>query len=75
MQFVATNAIKIRFNQFLESQNYYYPFQCVFSLNFLTNNALMSLAESIQAQLDNEHLVAGVFIDLKKFLTLLAVTY
>ena len=35
----------------------------------------MSIAESIQAQLDNEHLVAGVFIDLKKFLTLLVVTY
>ena len=35
----------------------------------------MSIAESIQTQLDNEHLVAGVFIDLKKLLKLLVVTH
>ena len=58
----------VRFNQFLESQNCYYPFQCGFRLSFSSNNALMSIVESIRAQLDKGHLVTGVFIDLKKAL-------
>lgn len=37
---------------FLESQNYYYHFQFGFSLNFSTNNVLMSIVENIQSHLD-----------------------
>ena len=37
-----------------------------FRLNCSTNNALFSIIENIQTQLDNGESVAGVFVDLKK---------
>ena len=58
--------IHLRLNLFLETRNCYYPFQFGFRLNFSTNNALMSIAENIQTQLDDGKYSAGVFVDLKK---------
>ena len=37
-----------------------------FRLNLSTNNALLSIIENIQTDLDNGNFSAGVFIDLKK---------
>ena len=67
--------IHLRLNLFLETRNCYYPFQFGFRLNFSTNNALMSIAENIQTQLDDGKYSAGVFFDLKKPLTPLTITY
>ena len=58
--------IHLRLNLFLETRNCYYPFQFGFRLNFSTNNALMSIVENIQTQLDDGKYSAGVFVDLKK---------
>ena len=58
--------IHLRLGLFLETRNCYYLFQFGFRLNFSTNNALMSIAENIQTQLDDGKYSAGVFIDLKK---------
>ena len=51
---------------FLETQNCFYPAQFGFRLNVSTNNALMSITENIQTQLDEGKYCAGVFVDLKK---------
>ena len=58
--------IHLRLGLFLETHNCYYLFQFGFRLNFSTNNALNSIAENIQTQLDDGKYSAGVFIDLKK---------
>ena len=58
--------IHLRISLFLEIRNCYYPFQFGFKLNFSTNNALMSIVENIQTQLDDGKYSAGVFVDLKK---------
>ena len=58
--------IHLRFNLFVETRNCYYPFQFGFRLNFSTNNALMSIVENIQTQLDDSKCSASVFVDLKK---------
>ena len=58
--------IHLRLGLFLETRNCYYLFQFGFRLNFSTNNALMSIAENIQTQLDDGKYSAGVFVDLKK---------
>ena len=55
-----------RLHSFLETQNCFYPSQFGFRLNMSTNNALMSITENIQAQLDKGKYRAGVFVDLKK---------
>ena len=56
-----------KLNLFLETRScYYYPFQFGFRLNFSTHNALMSIVENIQTQLDDGKYSAGVFVDLKK---------
>ena len=55
-----------RLNQFLELHNCFYAFQFGFRLNYSTNNALMSIVENIQTQLDNGKFAAGIFVDLKK---------
>ena len=44
--------IHCRLNLFLEQNNCLYPFQFGFQLNYSTNNALMTIVESIQKQLD-----------------------
>ena len=53
---------------FLEARNCFYPAQFGFRLNVSTNNALMSITENIQKQLDEGKYCAGVFVDLKKLL-------
>ena len=55
-----------RLYSFLETQNCFYPAQFGFRLNVSTNNALMSITENIQTQLDEGKYCAGVFVDLKK---------
>ena len=51
---------------FLETQNCFYAAQFGFQLNMSTNNALMSIIENIQTQLDEGKYCPGVFVDLKK---------
>ena len=58
--------IHCRLNPFLEQNNCLYPFQFGFRLNYSTNNALMTIVESIQKQLDAGNYTVGVFVDLKK---------
>ena len=55
-----------RLNNFLEETNCFYNLQFGFRLNLSTNNALLSIIENIQTDLDNGDFAAGVFIDLKK---------
>ena len=55
-----------RLYSFLETQNCFYPAQFGFRLNVSTNNALMSIIENIQTQLDEGKYCAGVFVDFKK---------
>ena len=55
-----------RLNKFLEQETCFYSLQLGFRLNCSTNNALMSIIENIQTQLDDNKYVAGVFVDLKK---------
>ena len=55
-----------RLNKFLEESNCFYNLQFGFRLNLSTNNALLSIIENIQTDLDNGDFAAGVFIDLKK---------
>ena len=55
-----------RLNNFLEETNCFYNLQFGFHLNLSTNNALLSIIENIQTDLDNGDFAAGVFIDLKK---------
>ena len=55
-----------RLNVFLEKEQIYYNFQFRFRLNLSTNNALLSIVESIQSHLDKNKFSAGVFFDLKK---------
>ena len=55
-----------RLNKFLEESNCFYNLQFGFRLNLSTNNALLSITENIQTDLDNGNFAAGVFIDLKK---------
>ena len=55
-----------RLNKFLEDSNCFYNLQFGFRLNLSTNNALLSVIENIQTDLDNGDFAAGVFIDLKK---------
>ena len=55
-----------RLNVFLEKKQIYYNFQFGFRSNLSTNNALLSIVESIQSHLDKNKFCAGVFVDLKK---------
>ena len=55
-----------RLNNFLEETNCFYNLQFGFRLNLSTNNALLSIIENIQTDLDNGDFAAGVLIDLKK---------
>ena len=49
-----------------EQETSFYSLQFGFRLNCSTNNALISIIENIQTQLDDNKHVAGVFVDLKK---------
>ena len=60
-----------KLNKFLEQETY--NLQLVFYLNCFTKDALMSIIENIQTQLDHSKYVAAVFLDLKKLLILLTV--
>ena len=53
-------------NLFLEQHNHIYPYQFAFSTDYSTNNALMTIVERIQKQLDAGKYTAGVFADLKQ---------
>ena len=53
-------------NKFLEQETCFYTLQFGFPLNCSTNNALMSIKENIQTQLDDNKYVARDFVDLKK---------
>ena len=55
-----------RLNKFFEETNCFYNLQSGFRLNLSTNNAVLSIIENIQTDLDNGDFAAGVFIDLKK---------
>ena len=55
-----------RLNAFLEKKEIYYNFQFGFRSNFSTNNALLSIVESIQSYLDKSKFCARVFVELKK---------
>ena len=48
-------------NTFLEQQNYFYNAQFGFQLSLLTNNALISITENIQPQLNQNKFCAGVY--------------
>ena len=54
-----------RVYSFLEQQNCFYNAQFGFP-RLSINNALMSITENIQSQLDLKKFWAGVFVDLKK---------
>ena len=58
--------IHSRLNFFLEQHNHLYPYQFGFRIDYSINNALMTIAERIQKQLDAGNYTAGVFVDLKK---------
>ena len=51
---------------FLEQQNCFHIAQFDFCISFSTNNALMSVTENIQSQLDQKKFWAGVSVDLQK---------
>ena len=55
-----------KLNNILEETNCFYNLQFGFRLNLSTSNALLSIIENIQTDLDNGDFAAGVFIDLKK---------
>ena len=55
-----------RVYSFLEQQNCFYDAQLGFHRSLSTNNALMSITENIQSQLDQNKFCTGVFVDLKK---------
>ena len=58
--------IHSRLNFFLEQHNHLYPYQFGFRTEYSTNNALMTIVERIQKQLDAGSYTVGVFVDLKK---------
>ena len=58
--------IHSRLDFLVEQQNYLYPYQFGFRIDYSTNNALMTIAERIQKQLDAGNYTAGVFVDIKK---------
>ena len=51
---------------FLEQNNHLYPYQFGFRIDYSTNDALMTIVERIQKQLDAGNYTVRVFIDLKK---------
>ena len=53
-------------NVFVEKKQIYCNFQFGFRSNFLTSNALLSIAQSIQSHLDKNKFCAGVFVGLEK---------
>ena len=53
-------------DKFLEWINCFYNLNFRFRINLSTNNALLSIIENIQTDLDNGNFSADVFIDLKK---------
>ena len=55
-----------RLDSFLETQNYFYSAQFGFRLNMSTINALMSITENTQTQLDEGKYYAGVSVNVKK---------
>ena len=58
--------IHSRLNLFLEQNNHLYPYQFGFQIDYSTNNALMTIVERIEKQLDPGNYTVGVFVDLKK---------
>ena len=50
----------------MKTQNSFYRAQFGFWLNFSNNNALISIGENIQTQLDNGQYCTGLFVDPKK---------
>ena len=58
--------IHSRLNLSLEQNNHLYPYQFGFRIYYSTNNALTTIVERIQKQLDAGNYTAGVFVDLKK---------
>ena len=55
-----------RLYSFLEQQNCFHNAQFGFRFSLSTNNALMSITESIQSQLDQNKFCTGKFVHLKK---------
>ena len=62
---IVEKLIQKRLNHFLEQHKVFYALYFGFRLSTSTNNALMSITENIQTNLDKK-LTAGVFIDLRK---------
>ena len=58
--------IHSRLNLFLEQHNHLYPYQFGFRIDYSTNNALITIVERIQKQLDAGNYAAGEFVDHKK---------
>ena len=58
--------IHSRLNLFLEQHNHLYPYQFGFRIDYSTNNALITIVERIQRQLDAGNYTAGEFSDHKK---------
>ena len=63
---IIEKVIHSRLNLFLEQNNHLYLYQFGFQVDYSTNNALMTIVERIQKQLDAGNYTAGVFVDLKK---------
>ena len=55
-----------RLNVFLEKKQIYCNFQFGFRPSFSTNNALLSIAESIQSHIEKNKFCTGAFFDLKQ---------
>ena len=51
---------------YLTKNNFIYKCQFGFRENHSTNHALISITESIKADIDKGHFVGGVFLDLQK---------
>ena len=58
--------IHSRLNLIFKQHNDLCPYQFGFQIDYSTNNALMTIVERIQKQLDARNYTAGVFVDLKK---------
>ena len=64
-----------RLTTYLEFHEIIYPKQFGFKAGFSTTHSLISITETIKKTLDEKKYGCGVFIDLKKLLIPLIITY
>ena len=66
MSKIFEKVIHSRLDFFFEQHNHLHTYQSGFCIDYSTNNALMTILERIQKQLDAGNYTPGVFGDLKK---------